>query len=265
MIHLADLKRHTRSLVWNADDGLLLWEILRKTPEGITCGTCRSEKGKEIIAQYGRTLDDLDKPVLEICEGLFSDEFLRVIESFAKNGIEFDRIFLRDPFSSCETIEKFAQIEKNLKEKYGGAEFVVSQRIPKSAQRLSDLIYNQILRVIELSEREELLPLLEKMKSSEEAFFSDSENPLFSWDENTVRNALGSERVQQAKTVLNERRRITSGDVSRWFDEEKSSYGKALFSSLGAEGFARIKSLLLRECEKRVFQWQSDIFFFRTE
>ena len=265
MIHLADLKRHTRSLVWNADDGLLLWEILRKTPEGITCGTCRSEKGKEIIAQYGRTLDDLDKPVLEICEGLFSDEFLRVIESFAKNGIEFDRIFLRDPFSSCETIEKFAQIEKNLKEKYGGAEFVVSQRIPKSAQRLSDLIYNQILRVIELSEREELLPLLEKMKSSEETFFSDSENPLFSWDENTVRNALGSERVQQAKTVLNERRRITSGDVSRWFDEEKSSYGKALFSSLGAEGFARIKSLLLRECEKRVFQWQSDIFFFRTE
>ena len=48
MISIAELKRHSRSLVMGADDGLLIWEVARKTPEGITCGTCRSDDGMKI-------------------------------------------------------------------------------------------------------------------------------------------------------------------------------------------------------------------------
>ena len=66
MIQLADLSRHTRSLVWNADDGLLIWEVSRKTPEGVTAGLCSNLRGLEILEQYGRTLDDLDRPVLKL-------------------------------------------------------------------------------------------------------------------------------------------------------------------------------------------------------
>ncbi|MBR1912278.1 MAG: AAA family ATPase, partial [Treponema sp.] len=62
MIEAANLLRHTRSLVWNADDALLLFEIVRRTPEGITCGACKTKEGIQVLQQYASTLDELDRP-----------------------------------------------------------------------------------------------------------------------------------------------------------------------------------------------------------
>lgn len=44
LIERAALTANTRSLIMNADDALLVWEINRKTPDGFTVGLCRSEK-----------------------------------------------------------------------------------------------------------------------------------------------------------------------------------------------------------------------------
>ena len=73
MISMAQLMRHHRSLIWNADSGLLLWDIARKTPEGVTCGVCKTEKGKQILEQYGRTLGNLDRPILQ-ARGAFASD-----------------------------------------------------------------------------------------------------------------------------------------------------------------------------------------------
>ena len=92
MIGMADIMRHHRSLIWNADSGLLLWEVARKEPEGVTCGVCKTEKGKQILEQYGRTLGNLDRPVLQVRGESLSTEFLtpkdfyNIIIKFQYNG-----------------------------------------------------------------------------------------------------------------------------------------------------------------------------------
>lgn len=115
MISMASLLRYHRSLVWNADDGLLLWEVARKTPEGMTCGVCRSERGKEILEQYGRTLGDLDRPLLLFRpetenQGLLSPvKFKDFLLQFEYKGTVFDRLFFRDPFAFGESVEALAK------------------------------------------------------------------------------------------------------------------------------------------------------------
>lgn len=115
MINMANLLRHHRSLVWNADDGLLLWEVSRKTPEGVTCGLCRSEKGLKVLEQYCRTLGDLDKPVLQFRpetaapDFMSAENFRNLILKFQYNGAVFDRLFFRDPFVSQNSIEALAK------------------------------------------------------------------------------------------------------------------------------------------------------------
>lgn len=115
MISMANLLRHHRSLVWNADDGLLLWEVSRKTPEGVTCGLCRTEKGMQILEQYGRTLGDLDKPILQFRPENSRDDFLTprnfrdLIYKFQFKGAIFDRVFFRDPFVSLDSISALAE------------------------------------------------------------------------------------------------------------------------------------------------------------
>ena len=112
---MASLLRYHRSLVWNADDGLLLWEVARKTPEGMTCGVCRSQRGKEILEQYGRTLADLDKPLLLFRpetenQGLLSPvKFKDLLLQFEYKGTVFDRLFFRDPFAFSESVEALAK------------------------------------------------------------------------------------------------------------------------------------------------------------
>ena len=115
MIESANLLRHHRSLIWNADDGLLLWEVSRKTPEGITCGVCRSQKGLEIIEQYSRTLGDLDRPILQFRpensapDFLNEKDFKNLLLNFQYKGTVFDRIFFKDPFTSLKGITVLAE------------------------------------------------------------------------------------------------------------------------------------------------------------
>ena len=120
MISMANLVRHHRSLVWNADDGLLLWEVARKTPEGVTCGVCKTQKGREVLEQYCRTLGDLDKPVLqfrpETSNPLFltPENFRNLLTRFQYNGAVFDRLFFRDPFASKASVDALVNSFKGI-------------------------------------------------------------------------------------------------------------------------------------------------------
>jgi putative ATPase len=101
LLDAAEIRRHHRCLVLNADDALLIFELIRKTPEGCTCGICKTENGIKILSQYASTLEDLDRPILCMKKNSLRAE----IDSMG--GMEFDRIFARDIFASESDIEKF--------------------------------------------------------------------------------------------------------------------------------------------------------------
>ena len=284
MSELAALLRHHRSLIWNADDGLLLWDIVRKTPEGMTCGLCRSEKGKEILEQYARTLGDLDKPVLQVLperaggDGITSEIFSDVVLQFAYRGAEFDRLFFRNPFISLASIEALAEslsLTARKKEATASAESehsetdvlaegwlaVIAQRIPKSAQYLSRLVETQILTPATLGAYESALA---KMKAAEDEFFGDTENPLFNWDASSVVSIFESKgfTVQCSLRRFIEKRRITEEELVKWFDAKSSAYGARIADALSSKELEKIVRLLESARANTVFDWVSESAFF---
>ncbi len=295
MTSLADLSRHHRSLIWNADDGLLLWEIARKTPEGVTCGLCRNEKGKAILEQYGRTLGDLDKPLL-LCRPQTTEQFLtpqvftEVLNQFQYKGAIFDRLFFRDPFVSSESIDALAQSFKDaasFQRRSKGLAFtdeaineedqtnadsplapnwkaVISQRIPAHGQRISDLIRRQVLKN---SRESSFQDMLSKMEQAEKEFFGDKENSLFNWNTGTIQKAFQKAglKVTAAAQTLEEKRRITSQEIARWFDTGTSAYGAKMAEALGSESLAQLASLLSAAATKSLFSWQTEIAFITVE
>ncbi len=225
MIGMARLLRHHRCLVWNADDGLLLWEIARKTPEGMTCGVCRTQKGREILEQYARTLSDLDRPLLEFRPEstdsfLGAEAFREILYNFQYNGALFDRIFFRDPFASKDSIDALVKAfaaAVRLKKRQGkaftdspeaedsvsegenadGETIRASEELP-FAEDWAAIIAQKIpsggQHISQLIKEQILTPAtgepyraaLEKMEAAEKEFFGDKTNSLFNWDGDTI-------------------------------------------------------------------------------
>ena len=225
MIAMAGLLRHHRCLVWNADDGLLLWEIARKTPEGMTCGVCRTQKGREILEQYARTLSDLDRPLLEFrpeSAGAFlcAEAFREILYNFQYNGALFDRIFFRDPFASKDSIDALVKAfaaAVRLKKRQGkaftdscdaenavsdgktadGETVRASEELPFAAgwtAIIAQKIPSGGQHISQLIKEQILTPAtaepyraaLEQMEAAEQAFFSGKANALFNWDGDTI-------------------------------------------------------------------------------
>lgn len=265
MTSVATLSRHDRSLVWNADDGLLLWEIARKTPEGVTCGVCRSQRGKEILEQYSRTLGNLDKPVLEFQKE--NETVLEMLDIFAYKGIVFDHLFFRNPFVSPDSIQEFVRLIKQAADKPEDVSalaknfnIVIAQKIPCNGQRISRLVASQILgnKLFE-----PYSSLLKKMEQAENEFFTDKENPLFSWNNDTVVKQFKDEGFTVSYEVqrIIEKRRITKKEISNWFNLENSAYANAVAQSIGDASIPKIANLLENAAENSIFNWETEIAF----
>ena len=292
MIGMADIKRHHRSLIWNADSGLLLWEVARKEPEGVTCGVCKTEKGKQILEQYGRTLGNLDRPVLQVRGESLSTEFLtpkdfyNIIIKFQYNGAVFDRMFFVDPFVNETAIIALADSLKGIltpqsdnilftedlvsdKDEYGfefesplaeGYKIIISQKIPANGQRISEIVRKQILTPETLSD---FRPILDKMEACEQEFFGDRENPLFTWDGIFIANVFRNKgfNVKIAVQDVYEKRRISRDEIKKWFDAEHSAYGAKMSEKVGNADFQKIINLLEAACDKSIFEWKNQIAF----
>ena len=309
MISMANLLRHHRSLIWNADSGLLIWEIARKTPEGVTCGVCKTQKGKQILEQYGRTLGKLDRPILQTrdennisqTDFLTPKAFYDIILKMQYSGAVFDRMFFTDPFVSQKSITALAQsiygilnsqdfqtikepedenqnyYEKDdsganeTEETYkpeiplaDGWKVIISQKIPCKGQLISEIIEKQILSQ---ESTEPFAKILQKMKTAEQNFFGDKENPLFSWDSQTIAQEFEKKgfHVKVASKQITEKRRITPTEIEKWFEPKKSAYGSKISEALGSADLQKLINLLLAACEKTLFEWKSEIAFFMIE
>ncbi|MCQ2591793.1 MAG: AAA family ATPase [Treponema sp.] len=300
MTSMAQLLRHHRSLIWNADNGLLLWEIARKTPEGVTCGVCRTEKGKALLEQYGRTLGSLDRPILHYRGDSLSSDFLtprdfyNLLVKFQYNGAVFDRVFFTDPFSSEKAIITLADSLKEIltpqktdasfftedgsdtNESYDENEItddfiyecplaknwqvIISQKIPVNGQRISKLIREQILTADTEGAFREIL---NKMEGAEQEFFGDREKALFSWDGLFIANSFRKKgfSVNFATKELLEKRRITPSEIEKWFSSETSAYGAKMLEILGSVDLQKVINLLISACENMLFNWKNEIAF----
>ena len=290
MTSMADLLRHHRSLIWNADSGLLIWEIARKTPEGVTCGACKTEEGMKILEQDGRTLGSLDRPILKsrgqsiTTDFLTPKDFYNLIVQFQYNGAVFDRLFFTDPFATETAIialaESLAGILTPQKDFFAtedddgseedftwecplaeGWRVVISQRIPCHGQKISALVRHQILSPETVSGFAETL---DKMEAAEQEFFGDRDNPLFNWDGIFIANSFRKQglTVKVATQNLKEKRRVTPVEIEKWFNPKTSAYGAKMCEAVGSLELQKIVNLMLAACEKTIFEWNTEIAYF---
>lgn len=262
-----EILRHHRCLILNADDGLLLYDMIRSTPEGRTCGICRNGKNAEILLQYASTLDDLDKPELIVQKhpSLFEGEnFTSCMKKIP--DAQFDRIFARDFFAVPGDIRNFAS---SIMEGFSGsdkilgqdAKVIISQRIPSSGQHLSLLIREALFK--ENAIPGDVEELLDKADDAEKDFFSDSTNDFFCWDEKTactIFKEAGLECTTQT-FMLTEKRRISEQECSKWFNRDSSIYAKfmaeKLKESMGPEAFDRFRDLFFEAASRHILKWKT--------
>ena len=132
------IEKNSRCLVGDADDGLLLWELNRKTPDGFTAGLCKTEQGFTVLTQYASTLEQLQRPVLIPLSR--SGSLKEALKDGVFGDILFDCIFYRNPVTKKEDIEKLCEeITALLPFTAQNAVIVIAQKSPALSQRLSGL------------------------------------------------------------------------------------------------------------------------------
>jgi putative ATPase len=90
------IRGHDRILIAAANDGLLLWESLRRTPEGLTAALVDNENARDTLLGYASTLDEIEQPLITVSPTGMLPEGAEA-EAWFSTGI-FDHIFAREPW-----------------------------------------------------------------------------------------------------------------------------------------------------------------------
>ncbi|MDR1143811.1 MAG: AAA family ATPase [Spirochaetaceae bacterium] len=263
-----DLRRHSRVLVPGAEDGLLLWEGLRRVPEGLCAALVSSPEAREALERFAAVLEDMEKPAIAAAPGT-------VLPTPAEAGqwfgtAEFDGIVLREPFrrgvaASAEGLSALAEGAAALLARGGRLSLLASP--PSLGQRISRILEEpeqaegKAARVVSGPAARPLsaklaAALLSALSGAEEAFFAD---PRVEWgwtagmlEQAFIRRGFS---VETALLDRKEERLITEKDLSLWFNPEKSAWGRAMAASLGEQNFGELQKALAERTRRGPVSW----------
>ena len=244
------IARHDRVLIPSANDGLLLWESLRRCPEGLAAALVDSASAREALLKFAAILEETEKPLVAV----FSEGKIPSPEE-AEEAFScpvFDHILAREPFRRKweeGTLRAFAAASKLLIAPKG--DIVILQSLPKMGERISRII------------REECgssSGLAEELADAEEVFFERSDQSPSNWkiDSSTLENCFKEQGfLTEIKTIdCQEERLLTKGDLDLWFDSEHSPWGLSISRSLGEKSFQMIRTLLDERISKGPIRWK---------
>jgi len=246
------IARHDRVLIPAANDGLLLWESLRRCPEGLTAALVDSASAQEALLKFAAILDETDKPLVAVFPEWKIPSPEEAEEAFSCPV--FDHILAREPLRRKweeESIRAFAAASKILLASKGN--IVILQSLPKMGERISRII------------REECASgLAEELAAAEEVFFENSfENSIGSpsnWkiDSSTLQNCFKEQGFLTEMTTVDfqEERLLTKGDLDGWFDSGRSPWGLSISRSLGEKSFQTIRALLDERISRGPLCWK---------
>ncbi len=133
---ILSIKRNHTVLILQPGKGFLVWEAVRRCPEGSVSVLCTSEKEKEYLDHYAQHLELLSRPMT----------FTGTLEEFTRTSdIErFDHIISFNPFTSSAA----PPVETLITLLSEGGSFSAVQSLPLEATRISGFIRDTILRAM---------------------------------------------------------------------------------------------------------------------
>ncbi|MDR2631413.1 MAG: AAA family ATPase [Spirochaetaceae bacterium] len=242
--------RHDRILIPAANDGLLLWESLRRVPEGLAAALVDTETAREALLRYAALLDESEQPQIAVfpsgklpapeeAEALFSSPL-------------FDHILAREPWKRVFPDPLAAFVEGARKLLAPGGDLVILQTLPRLGERIS--------RILE-DERGEAppvpRPLLAKLREAEQDFFT-SQGGYWTWDGQTLERAFADGGFKASFSALDqkEERLLTERDLAAWFEKDRSTWGAFIARTLGDRDFLTIREHLSARIKQGPLTWK---------
>jgi len=255
IFNAASPARHGRVLIPLADDGLLLWESLRRCPEGLTAALVGSEAAREALLRYAAALDQVEQPSIAtlLTAALPQAALLPALPSPEQaaewfSSPQFDHILIREPwrrgFASQSPEAAFSALASAAKSLLApGGSVVLLCSPPILGQRISSLLQD------------------EKLRRAEDAFFTqpDHGNKFpWNWDAAALSQAFEAQGFKcKAETIdQTEERLIGSKDIDVWFDRTKSRWGGFMGKTLDTDDFSNLETALRQRVQAGPLPWK---------
>ncbi len=249
LFSLAALSRHHVVLHLFAATGLLLWEAVRRVPEGGVWALTTREETAVTLRQTAARLPELEQP--SILTGTPSD-----LPHLLPSDLRFDRIIARNPFTRALPhllpSDLIATLQPWLAK---NGRFCFLQTIPRHTQRLYQLI--------NWDKHPTLKP---KVTAAEEAIYHNQNNPLVNWDTDdlkTIFHTAGYNHIHLKIEKTIEPRQITTAHLHRWFPDTPTSppsYADHLRQAgLTPAEIAQVATLYQSQLQNQSVNWQTTI------
>jgi len=233
--------RHSSILIPYANDGLLLWESLRRCPEGLTAALVNSTEAKDALLKYAAIFDEVEKPLVAVTGRIFpgKDE---CEELFSCN--QFDHILIRAAKLPAEPPLNLALSAKSLLSKNGSLIMLCS--LPLYGERISRIIDQEC----------SLKSLASRMETAEQAFFQNADISGF-WEENELKTVFEQQGFSVFIEIIDqkEERLINDKDLASWFSGQ-SRWGSFMAENLNKEDFQAVKDALALRISKGPVLWR---------
>ncbi len=261
ILEQCSIARHHRVLIPAANDGLLLWECLRRVPEGLSAALVDSDTAREALLRYASGIDEPEQPIIAVQK---SGSPLLPTPEDADAWFDchsFDHILAREPWrrgfgaiTPQAAFTAFAEAARSLLA--DGGDLVLLQSPPKLGERISRIIAGEA-SIAETGRIQEA-PIHALVKA-EEAFFAETEGAgRWIWDGETMEHSFTAAGFKTTLTVLDqaEERLLTEKDISLWFDPERSSWGSFIHKALGAKDFQALAAMLRDRAKQGPIRWK---------
>jgi len=234
--------RHDRVLIPLANDGLLLWESIRRCPEGLAAALVNSPAARDALLRYAAALDEAEKPEIAVTE-----DFLPAPQQCAEwfSSSQFEHILLRAPRLNIPP-DRIAVAAKPLLAK-GGA-LVLHCSPPGLGERISRIFAEECGGAGEIVSR---------LRRAEDAFFQGVPGMEF-WDGDSLKAAFEKQgfTAQIRAFDQKEERLITEKDIAAWFDAGHSRWGAFMSKNLEKSEFIMVEEALRQRSGKGPLSWR---------
>ena len=249
-------RRHHVILDLKAGSGLLTWEAVRRTPEGGVWALVQDATSGSALRQMAERLPEVERPHILIGE---INELDYLLDLRGESDLRFDRVIGRNLFTT--RAKAAADAARTIGDRLlPGGRFVFAQVLPRRTQRLYELVDWTGKR-----------KLGGKVAATEEAIYSDADDPLVNWDESDLKQVLegdGRFRVQVIIDKQVEQRRISAAQMDRWLSLEQQSGARPGYLARLREGgltnneLLEVAALYRRTLLDQEVAWQSGTAYF---
>lgn len=235
---LANVQRHHLVLDVNADSGLLLWEAVRRAPEGGVWGMV-SPAGAERLGALATRLPELERPSL-----------ITSLDDLLATAVRVDRLIGHNPLSRLpETSQRLARWRECL---LPDGMVVIGQTVPRAGQRVCDLV-----------DWQDMAELRAQVTAVEESLWTDPDNPLTNWSAEDLLVACrdaGWDVTAEAQAIV-EQRRLSRALVQQWFDAQ-NPYRQALVAAGFTPGrLDQIEKAYTAQLADQTVNWHTQVVF----